>query len=132
MSTVEAAASLFGPEEPASDPFATLGTDTPASPSTNDPFIGHENIPPSDFFGLGPDRSFPSHTGEAPSDSRSGPAAFGPYDSQVASYSQDPSSANYSQAQGWHDELGKFRVHEQLLPETSPAGNVILSIQFFF
>lgn len=38
MNGVEAAASLFGSDEPSSDPFAALGSDTTPQSSSGDPF----------------------------------------------------------------------------------------------
>jgi hypothetical protein len=121
MSTVEAAASLFGPEEPESDPFATLGTeeDTTTTSNTNDLFLGQENTPPLDFFNASSDNPPLSHSSEA---LRFEP----PYGSGF--HLQDPSQTTYNQTQEWYGERGQLRAQEQSSPETIPVGNVVFSM----
>lgn len=49
MNGVEAAASLFGPEEPSSDPFAALGAEPAPQTPNNDLFAGEGASNPSHF-----------------------------------------------------------------------------------
>lgn len=108
MTSVEAAASLFGPDDTASDPFASLGGTDEAEPTTTT----HGSTP--DASGLfGSNEETPSYlSGEESSQQASWPAAptHDPY-GQSTVYSQD-SSAGQGSAQGWYDANGQWRTHE--------------------
>jgi hypothetical protein len=103
MNGEQAAASLFGPEDPASDPFATLGSEP--SPAPQDDF-------------------FSSHIeSKAPNDS-----AFHPvYDQPSAEqFNFAPGITTVpqpeSEASGWYDQYGQWQQQQQQGLEHNPQG----------
>jgi hypothetical protein len=114
MSSVEAAASLFGPEEPASDPFSTLGTEethTSTLQQTAESLHLQAEDTENSFF------SQANNNSTAPGEQQdSWPA--GQYDYNSTSYTQS-SESTHEQAQGWYDEQGVWHAYER--PSTSNA-----------
>lgn len=122
MNGVEAAASLFGPEEPASDPFAALGTnaDSPARPATDDLFQRHGASTAPDFLTPALDNS---DSFGAPENSAAQAPQYHAQQkprAQDYGYSPDPYATNLNaggtgqdQVQGWYDEHGQWHHYEQ-------------------
>ncbi|GLB34938.1 putative involved in the initiation of assembly of the COPII coat required for the formation of transport vesicles from the endoplasmic reticulum (ER) and the selection of cargo molecules [Lyophyllum shimeji] len=111
MNGVEAAASLFGSEEPASDPFATLGAGPAAQSSAHDLFNEDGASGASDFLNASQDPFTSGNNAEQDT-------------SQY--YTQPESTANYFTAsnytdsgasgtnqQGWYDQQGHWQSYEQ-------------------
>ncbi|KAF5380963.1 hypothetical protein D9615_003970 [Tricholomella constricta] len=112
MNGVEAAASLFGSDEPASDPFASLGADTAPQSSADDLFSGDGASNDSDFLNTSPDHGpFAAEDNTAQdtsqfyiqSDLNSGYSTAGTYTHLGAGRSQ----------QGWYDQQGQWQSLEQ-------------------
>lgn len=130
MTAVEAAASLFGSEEPASDPFAALGNETnfTAGQQANE-------RPPSNIGGSAASGLFDSGADDVSflgaeqhsttqHDSWSEPVGQAQYDQNSNSYPSDLSSGGftYDNTQGWYDEAGNWHYNE-VPQDTAPAGN---------
>jgi hypothetical protein len=128
MNGVEAAASLFGSEEPSSDPFAALGTDTAPQSSSGDLFYGDGAFGTPDFLD-------PQTTHNAEVNSALEPVQ--PYTQQEStiadvdytssSYTPDLGAATASQ-QGWYDEQGQSNYFE----EHVSAPTTTCKVLFFF
>ncbi|RDB21051.1 COPII coat assembly protein sec16 [Hypsizygus marmoreus] len=110
MNGVEAAASLFGPEEPSSDPFAALGADTAPQPSTNDLFQGDGASGQPDFLS-------PGDTGLLDAGDNAAPDASHLYTHTEVTTGYSASSsylgAGSTSQQGWYDEHGHWQNYEQ-------------------
>jgi hypothetical protein len=123
MNGVEAAASLFGSEDPASDPFASLGTDTTSQPDSTS--IAPDFLIPdphsSNLFGADenalPDTSQSNTWSEPPKPN---------YDYNHGAYSQELSvgGSGYDQSQGWYDDQGQWHGYDQQTSEPTLTGTV--------
>jgi len=119
MSSVEAAASLFGPEDLSSDPFAALGDTADASPSLNsayDQFYNHENDNDSassnsrghqNVFGTQQDTSAPVQPWPEPL--------------PIEQHGYDTLSYPENESRNWNHEQGQH-VYEPLPAQTGMLG----------
>ncbi|KAL0946874.1 hypothetical protein HGRIS_013040 [Hohenbuehelia grisea] len=124
MASVEAAASLFGAEDPASDPFASLGNDNAVPEQSAEDFFSSSN----DTQGLDSSNAQTHSTAEdlfAPSNTTAEPqqAAVSseasdnawPYtasNDQTYTYGSNTHSSSYDQTQGWQDGQGQWKTYE--------------------
>lgn len=130
MSTVEAAASLFGADDPAADPFATLGADT-TSPSVNDDLVENPGQPDvSQIFDTTIQDSSNLFDAEVPfvqevSQYHYEPTTHDAYSYDSSAYSQSLSTG-YSNddvpAQTSYDAHNQWPTHEQPVVQASSSG----------
>ncbi|KAF8077931.1 Sec23-binding domain of Sec16-domain-containing protein [Lyophyllum atratum] len=113
MNGVEAAASLFGSDEPASDPFATLGEDTAPRSSAEDLFNeggvssnSNSLFDPQggDLFAAGDSTAQDTSQFYTQPESTSGYSTAGTY---------THSGADSTSQQGWYDQQGQWQNFEQ-------------------
>lgn len=130
MASVEAAASLFGPEDPASDPFASFVSspenDATVQQKTEDLFAAHDTSAGLDFFQSDANSSsFPAVQENEAVNSDPYAAWPEPTAAQDFGYNSDPYSqdqnlgASYSQLQqGTYDEHGQWHESQQHVSES--------------
>lgn len=124
MSGVEAAASLFGSDEPGSDPFATLGADPAAHSSTDDLFSGDGVSSDSGFLTTSQNDSPFTATENQPQDTQlySLPESNPGY--TITSAYNPPAPPNSSQ-QGWYDHHGRWQSYEHQQQQHETPNSIV-------
>lgn len=110
MNGAEAASSLFGPEEPASDPFASLGEESNSQPAASDLFNSNGAASTFDFGPLGDQYSeqpLSSNTQAQAPQTYAQPASHG-FSSDPHSMGSNASTANQGAAEHWGGEHSQW------------------------